>query len=615
MFKLMVKYVVVFFLLVQVSCSRSNRELHIEQIKTLHRAADSATLGSRLIHLQEARYLLATMPLTEDSLRINNFFRLGQYYRERGIVDSAATQYFSASLLLKDSILTEVQKNVFYEGWEAFLTLKKYGDCFTLANRYLALTLKNNFSSRALGFYMKENTFKETRQFDSAYFYNAKRIAALSEDKDESLVVPALISKAQYLYYDFDDVSGTFAILDSIKNSSWKLTHDFNRQLYGNYGVYLFYENKKAEALASYLLGLQAAKQIPDGPDKKTLLAYPYANISEVLIDLNRLEDARKYLDSAVNLGFSNIDRDVQNSILKYKFNLTTKTNSQPREVIQLLDSVLYAMDAQYQNKFEKELSALSVATKNEQQLIKKNTSTQIENLKLQTRLLFVLLGSMILAGIGVYFYRKRTKGFQKMQLQMQQRLLRTQMNPHYTSNSLYAIGRIIKKSPEKATEYLVKFSRQLRLVMENSVKNKVLLEQEILALKGYLDLQKYRLKHDLKYTINYVDLEEDDPVFIPPMLIQPFVENAIEHGFKDIDYLAEINITIKQSTKTLLCTIKDNGLGIPTPIVERKNSSTGLINEFIKKTTKTVVRIQNNSSAPGVLTTFQIPYYTTDDT
>ena len=114
----------------------------------------------------------------------------------------------------------------------------------------------------------------------------------------------------------------------------------------------------------------------------------------------------------------------------------------------------------------------------------------------------------------------------------MQQRLLRSQMNPHFTFNTLYAIQNQIKKDPEGAKDYMLKFSRLLRLILENSMQNYVQLEKEIDSLKKYMDLQLLRFPSKFNYQITLKDIEEDDLIFIPPMLMQPFVENSIEHGF-----------------------------------------------------------------------------------
>ncbi|MDC7997408.1 histidine kinase [Gilvibacter sediminis] len=596
-----------------ISCQQREEKL-LKRIYGLHQTADTAVSATQHKYLLEARYLLLNSKVGDDSIRIDNFNRLGLYYRKRGIIDSAANQFYNAISLTGENTQQRLD-SLFYSGWEAYYTLKNYGDCLTICDKYAPLIKSSDHQQVASLYYMKENTFKGLRQYDSAFFYNKKRLEALARTEDEISTFPAKISRAQYLYYDFGDSEGTFAILDSIEASSVEKIPELGRQLYGNYGVFLYYEDRKQEALKYYIKGLEAAKKTPDSPDKITLLAYPYANIAEVLIDLERYEEAEKYLDSAVALGFANIDRGVQSSLLKYTYNLNRLTENESKEVMRLLDSVIYALDDQYTQKFTNELKALNEASRTEQDLIQRNTATQIENLQLQTRILITVVIALVLLTIGFWYLRYRNTKFQRTQLQLQQRLLRTQMNPHYTSNSLYAIGRLIKKSPEQASNLLTKFSRQLRQVMENSLKNRVLFEDEMTALKGYLELQKLRLTRGLEYKINYENFQEDDPIYIPPMLIQPFVENAIEHGFKDIDYLGRIELQLCREQKILKCTIADNGKGLSEGKFEtRENSSIGLIREFLLKTTKSDIVVESGDEESGTRISIQIPYSTTDD-
>ena len=107
---------------------------------------------------------------------------------------------------------------------------------------------------------------------------------------------------------------------------------------------------------------------------------------------------------------------------------------------------------------------------------------------------------------------------FEKQELQLHQRLLRTQMNPHFTFNTLYAIQTLIKKDPEKAITYQLKFSRLLRLVLENSTANFVQLDDELVAVEQYLELQLLRFPGKFEYEVLLEGIERNSLVFIPPM-------------------------------------------------------------------------------------------------
>ena len=221
---------------------------------------------------------------------------------------------------------------------------------------------------------------------------------------------------------------------------------------------------------------------------------------------------------------------------------------------------------------------------------------------------------------LGYLFYRQRRHKFEKQDLQMQQRLLRSQMNPHFMFNTLSAIQNQIKDNQEHAANYLLKFSRLLRLILENSLSNYVQIENELELLRKYIELQLLRFPEKFTYTIELEGLEEDELLFIPPMLIQPFVENSIEHGFIGIEKKGHINIKLALLDKWIACTIEDDGAGLNHLNNNYKKSvSTKLISQFIYKTTRNKITIldkkKEDRNTTGVLVKFLIPYkFSKDD-
>ena len=197
----------------------------------------------------------------------------------------------------------------------------------------------------------------------------------------------------------------------------------------------------------------------------------------------------------------------------------------------------------------------------------------------------------------------------------MQQRLLRSQMNPHFTFNTLSAIQDHFKQDKEGASSYLVKFSRLLRLILENSTRNYVPLESELEAIEKFMDLQLIRFPNLFIYDIELTNLERDDLVFIPPMLLQPFIENSIAHGFSGINRKGEISIKLELKEEFISCIIEDNGKGISDSGEIRKNTtSTRLISDFLRKATGKSLLISNKRDEQGVVVSFLIPFKTTEN-
>ena len=169
----------------------------------------------------------------------------------------------------------------------------------------------------------------------------------------------------------------------------------------------------------------------------------------------------------------------------------------------------------------------------------------------------------------------------QKTELEMQ--ALRAQMNPHFIFNCLSSINRfILINKTEEASDYLTKFSRLIRMALHNSEKSLITLESELEALRLYLDLERLRFKNAFNYSITFINTIDINTVYIPPMLIQPFAENAIWHGLMHKKGIGNLEIQLCANDKILTCAIIDNGIGrnMATVLNSRsaeKNKSMGI--------------------------------------
>lgn len=180
----------------------------------------------------------------------------------------------------------------------------------------------------------------------------------------------------------------------------------------------------------------------------------------------------------------------------------------------------------------------------------------------------FVTLGSglFLLIRFGVNQIRREEQlklDFERRLSKVEMGALRSQMNPHFIFNCLNSIDYyILKNETEKASDYLNRFSRLIRLILQNSRKNQVNLKDELEALRLYIEMETLRFQGQFVYTIQIknglipVDHE------IPPMLLQPYVENAIWHGLLHSDKPGRIDIILALKGHNLICIIQDNGVG-----------------------------------------------------
>ena len=146
---------------------------------------------------------------------------------------------------------------------------------------------------------------------------------------------------------------------------------------------------------------------------------------------------------------------------------------------------------------------------------------------------------------------------------QLEMHALRAQMNPHFLFNSLNSINRfIIQNNSDQASAYLTKFSRLMRLILQNSQNELVPLENEVEALKLYLELEAVRFDHHFSYTIRIDEHLDIAALKVPPLIIQPYAENAIWHGLMHKEEKGHLLIELIENDEFLICRIIDDGIG-----------------------------------------------------
>jgi sensor histidine kinase YesM len=146
---------------------------------------------------------------------------------------------------------------------------------------------------------------------------------------------------------------------------------------------------------------------------------------------------------------------------------------------------------------------------------------------------------------------------------QLEVKALRSQMNPHFIFNSLNAINRyILKNEKTEASAYLTKFAKLIRLILDHSRLPRVPLSQELAALELYLQLESLRFQNNFEYAVSVENELSPQSIFIPPMIIQPIVENAIWHGLLPKGSNCSLKIDFRSNGSNLICTIEDNGIG-----------------------------------------------------
>jgi LytS/YehU family sensor histidine kinase len=177
---------------------------------------------------------------------------------------------------------------------------------------------------------------------------------------------------------------------------------------------------------------------------------------------------------------------------------------------------------------------------------------------------------------------------------EVEMKALRSQLNPHFIFNCLNSIHQFVHSNDnEAAGNYLVKFSKLMRLVLENSVHHEVSLTDDLDALRMYIEMEQLRLKHSFDFSIVVSPELNPESVLVPPLIVQPFVENSIWHGLNGKKLNGKIAISINRSNNMLQYIVEDNGSNEKkeenTRLKEKKRSlGMSLTNERLEVLNKT---------------------------
>jgi two-component system LytT family sensor kinase len=184
---------------------------------------------------------------------------------------------------------------------------------------------------------------------------------------------------------------------------------------------------------------------------------------------------------------------------------------------------------------------------------------------QLSTQKIIIGLLSLLLVGAGVFFYFlwRNVKARRRANQMLLLKSLRTQMNPHFIFNALNSVNNFIAKNDEKAAnKFLSEFSRLMRKVLDYSQQDFISLSEEVELNELYLKLEHFRFrdKFDFEFT---KDIEFDgQEIEVPPMLVQPFIENAVWHGLRYKKGKGKLLVNVSQNAENLIVIVKDDGIG-----------------------------------------------------
>lgn len=217
--------------------------------------------------------------------------------------------------------------------------------------------------------------------------------------------------------------------------------------------------------------------------------------------------------------------------------------------------------------------------------------------------LLLLLIGLWVYISIRNRIQRqKESLIVEKELIKLEQKALRLQMNPHFIFNALNSIQALVSTNDAKTARlYLAKFSKLMRQILDNSRKTSILLENEIATLENYLAIEQFCHNNRFDFLVETEDSLLDEELEIPPMLIQPFVENAIVHGVSQMQGQGFISVKFSLVGDNLLCEIKDNGIGRQAATKMRSQRDQAHKSTALLITQERLDRLNPDGNLPGI--------------
>lgn len=319
------------------------------------------------------------------------------------------------------------------------------------------------------------------------------------------------------------------------------------------------------KAIALLKVNLVTAEKLGN----KKYLSYEYLNLGWAQSKLGLYSKAEKNLNIGLNIAkeynlpssmsyaYSHLSelyenkKDYQTALKFYKLSDEFEKKISNERTIQYVNDLIIKYDSERQNNEIKNLA-------------KQNEIAQLQLVK-NRNIWIIVLGSFIsLISLLYFLYRQRLLKNQKRILTLEQDVLRTQMNPHFIFNALNSIKHyIINNEQKNAVHYLNKFSKLVRKILESSTLKEVSLQEELETMDLYMNIENIRFSNEIDYVITVDENLDLTKIKVPPLVLQPFLENALWHGLSSKKGNKKISLSVfKPSNGFIQINIEDNGIG-----------------------------------------------------
>lgn len=524
--------------------------------------------GNAVMHYHKKLDVLQSMGVKEEPNIVKTLLNIGSEYLDVGLKTTAIHYYdivgvfeesypvFALKAINGKAICEEISgryksaMQLYKKALKIAEAEKDTTELLRIYNNVGALYLEQKNINKSLSIYEEALQFYENSKNELYFELEANRLNCIYELKQYDLaetLVERFIAKA--------------------KSQNETYFHAIGLELRGN----IFHSREKYhKAIATY----EASYELYQKAHLTDFASLLHVQLANSYTKIGVYKKAIKHIQKALVLQKRyGRTRELKESYIA--LSNAYELNGEPQKALQELKLANAIRDSIYKSDVAAEVMRIEEKYQSEKKdaeiaMLKKDQEVQylqIEKQESRNQLLLLILILLVLLGYMLYlFLKSKSEKNQalllKHKLQVEQRLLRVQMNPHFMFNSLNSIqGYVSENDSWHAEVYLSKFASLMRTTLEYSQREWVYLSEDIKNLNLYVALEQLRFQNQFDYQYE-IDFDVDDELMIPPMLLQPFVENAILHGLAPIKKEGKLQLHIRMQGACLEATITDNGIG-----------------------------------------------------
>ncbi|KAA9039409.1 tetratricopeptide repeat protein [Ginsengibacter hankyongi] len=460
-----------------------------------------------------------------------------------------------------------------FRAMDYYLKALKAGQ--SINNNFFNATIYNNIAN----IYADLKNYKKALDYYSKYLSIAQQVKSKTDEMNAFINIGDIYTEQNSLPLGLAYFNKALLIANETGNKR------IGAAILNNLGEIFIKHNNYEMALSNFEKSLSLAEETRNMNAKATALN----GLGEIYLHQKKYKQAEDFSNRSLQLSKELGDISWQANALE----TLSKTYEEQKDfanafytyqqAVVLKDSTLSDKKKQditrleMQYNFDKKEAEINAANDKRQALAAAEINRQkiLKNASLAIG--FIL---MLVAVAGIILYKRRNDTLEKKKeaefntqvAYTELKALRAQMNPHFIYNSLNSINDYIDKhDTEMATLYTTKFAKLMRMILENSEQKEVRLADDLNALELYMQLESMRMQNKFSYEIKVDEDIDRENTLIPPLILQPFVENSIWHGISKKQGAGKILVSIHKEGNMINCVVEDNGIGI----LESSNAET----------------------------------------